>query len=490
MTSMDYDLIVIGGGGAGLSAAVTAAEAGCKVLVLESEDKLGGSTGHSEGVFTAADTPLQRALGYQDSVDDFYNYYMTLNQWKLPAGVVRAFCDNATPTMEWLISLGVEYPARMAKKPENATWPHASQEPGLYASGVEDPPRGHYPNGSGQAYIDALSQRAGVLGVEIAMKTRVQKLVVENGAVVGVEADGVGLRSHKVAVTCGGIGQDMELVRKWFPDVWASVPQGGAPITITAPGSRGDCIRLGEQAGADIVGVNRGLANTRPYFKRTPDMPPRVGTQPRSLIYVNRKGQRFVAETAPYAVMPGLVRDQGYVVWGIFDEKARRESDPASGGWAPQFVLDRVDRKDFWRGGTLAELALQCGLDAAGLERSVKQYNDAVASGKDPVFLRKMKGLSPISEGPFYAFEYRGYDVNLSGAGIKIDPEAHALNAIGDIIPGLFAAGESGAGVLGERYVGGGNSVANALTMGRIAGKTIARELGKSVPVAPQSAAA
>jgi len=479
----EYDLIVVGAGGAGLAAAVSAAEAGCSVMVLESEAKIGGSTGRSQGVFTAANTPLQRALGFTDSVEDFFQYYMTLNQWKLPAGVVRQFCENATPTMEWLISLGIEYPVRMARKPEGATWPHAADEPGLYASGVEHPPRGHYPNGSGQAYIDALDQRRSVLGVEVALNTRVQKLLVESGAVVGVEVDGVELRSHYVAVTCGGFGQDHDLVRKWMPDAWAAAPEGTAPITISAPGSRGDAIRLGEQAGAEITGVNRGLMNTRPYFKRRPEMPAYVGTQPTSLIYVNRRGHRFVAETAPYAVMPGLVRDQGHVVWGIFDERARRESDPGKGSWAPQFVLDRVKYGDFKQAASIAELANACGLDAAGLQSSVEQYNQAVKTGKDSLFLRKMTNLHQIKEGPFYAFEYRAYDVNLTGAGLKIDVDCHVVDSNGKIIHGLLAAGEAGAGVLGERYVGGGNSIANALTMGRLAGLTVGRELKKAVPL-------
>jgi len=479
----EYDLVVVGAGGAGLAAAVSAAEAGCSVMVLEAEAKIGGSTGHSQGVFTAADTPLQRALGFTDSVEDFFQYYMTLNQWKLPAGVVRKFCENATPTMEWLISLGIEYPVRMARKPEGATWPHAASEPGLYASGVEHPPRGHYPNGSGQAYIDVLDQRRSVLGVEVALNTRVQKLLIESGAVVGVEVEGVELRSHYVAVTCGGFGHDHDLVRKWMPDGWAAAPEGTAPITISAPGSRGDAIRLGEQAGAEITGINRGLMNTRPYFKRRPEMPAYVGTQPTSLIYVNRRGHRFVAETAPYAVMPGLVRDQGHVVWGIFDERARRESDPGEGSWAPQFVLDRVKYGDFKQAGSIAELAKACGLNAVGLQGSVEQYNEAVKTGKDSLFLRKMTHLHEIKEGPFYAFEYRAYDVNLTGAGLKIDTDCHVVDPNGKIIRGLLAAGEAGAGVLGERYVGGGNSVANALTMGRLAGLTVGRELKKALPL-------
>src|ERR1700739_2067269 len=94
---VDYDLIVIGAGGAGLSGAIWAAEAGCKVIILEAEDRIGGSTPLADGVFNAADTSIQHALGFTDSIDAYYDYYMTLNAWRQPAALIRKFCDEATP---------------------------------------------------------------------------------------------------------------------------------------------------------------------------------------------------------------------------------------------------------------------------------------------------------------------------------------------------------------------------------------------------------
>jgi len=483
----DYDLIVIGTGGAGLSAAVTAAEAGCSVLIAEAEEKIGGSTGLSQGVFTAAGTSVQKALGYEDTADSFFDYYMTLNHWKLPAAVVRSFCDNAAPTLEWLISLGVEYPIKMARKPKGAVWPSACEEPGLYASGVEYPPRGHMPVGNGFAYIQALDQRRGALGVELVLKTRVQKLLAENGRVTGIEVDGQPILSRAVAVTVGGFGHDRDLIRKWFPHAYEGIPEGAHPFTIAAPGSRGDGIRLGEQVGAWITGKNWGLLNTRPWIIRRPGMPPALGTQPTSLVYVNREGHRFTDETAPYAVMPTLIKSQGEVAWGIFDEATRTAPKPTGNtattwgsSWQADFILERVKMGDFQVGDTLEELAAKCGItNPRALKKTIANYNEDIPRGVDREFLRDLKDVKPISKPPFYAFQYRACDVNLTGAGMRIDAEAHVLDPDGNILPGLFAAGEAGAGVLGERYVGGGNSVANALTMGRVAGRTAARELGK-----------
>ncbi|MEE2048434.1 FAD-dependent oxidoreductase, partial [Nocardiopsis tropica] len=101
------DVVVVGGGGAGLAAAATAAEAGAGVLLFEAETELGGSTQLSAGLFTAAGTSVQRGAGVEDTAERFYQHYMDLNQWMLEPGLVRAFCENAGPTLEWLIGLGV-----------------------------------------------------------------------------------------------------------------------------------------------------------------------------------------------------------------------------------------------------------------------------------------------------------------------------------------------------------------------------------------------
>ena len=475
----DYDLIVVGAGGAGLSAAVTAAEAGCSVLLLESENKIGGSTGRSQGVFAAADTSVQRALGFKDSVDDLFNYLMTITHWSQPASVVRAYCENAAPTLEWLIALGLDIPVQHAHKPKNAVWPCASEGPGLYQEGVDYPPRGHYPVGSGQAYIDVLDQRRAVLGVELALGTRVQKLLMDGERVVGVEFGDQAVHSAAVAVTCGGFGHDRELIRKYFPAAYESIPEGEHPTTIAAPGSRGDGVRMALQAGASISGINCGLLNTRPSIRRTPEMPPFLGLQPTSLIYVNRDGHRFIDETAPYAVMPSAIRAQGHVVWGIFDEAARLASDPAKSGWPPEFILQCVERGDLKSADTIEALADLCKIPAAPLRAAIEQYNKDLPLGRDHIFLRRLEGLHPILKPPFYAFEYRANDIAHTAAGMTIDAEAHVLNPLGRIIPGLFAAGEMGAGVLGPVYPGGGYSVGNAITMGRVAAKTLARELGR-----------
>lgn len=209
-----------------------------------------------------------------------------------------------------------------------------------------------------------------------------------------------------------------------------------------------------------------------------------LGFQPSSLVYVNGKGSRFAAETAPYAVMPGLVKNQGRNSWGVFDEGARLRADPTKAGWSqgwdPQFVLDCVANGDMVAASSIEELAEACGMRPGALRTTIDKYNEDLAVGVDREFLRDMDGLSPIVQAPFYAFRYANVALGLTNTGPRIDPEAHVLDEDGKTIPGLFAAGENGAGVIGERYVGGGNSVANAITMGRVAGMTIGKEIKSS----------
>jgi succinate dehydrogenase/fumarate reductase flavoprotein subunit len=476
---VDYDVIVVGAGGAGLAGAVTAAQAGCSVLILEAESKIGGSTALSGGVFNAAGTSLQTALGLRDSIEDYYHDYMTLTQWRQPASLIRTFCEQATPTLEWLISLGVQIPARLSDKPKGVVWPAAPTGGGIYAAGLERVPRGHAPVGGGLHYIEVLDNHRAVLGAELVLNSRVEQLLIEDGRVVGVRVDGDAVRSHAVLLACGGIERDPEMLREWMPDSYDVLPPGATPDTYAPPGSRGDALRLGRQAGAEIIGVNCGLLSSGFYL---PSAKSRglIGNQPTSLIYVNGAGRRFADETASYAVMPGLMKQQGFHVWGIFDEAARLRADPtASGvkqGWDPQLVLDCVEAGDIKSAGSIEDLARALGMVPQALKTATEQYNEDLMAGVDRWFLRDLHGLHPIAQPPFYAFEYRA-SVIVTGAGPRIDAGAHVIDEGGRIVPGLFAAGECGAGVLSERYVGGGNGVANALTMGRVAAMSMVREI-------------
>ncbi|MFZ9050701.1 MAG: FAD-dependent oxidoreductase, partial [Steroidobacteraceae bacterium] len=152
---VDYEVIVIGGGGAGMAAAIESSRAGARTLLVESDRKLGGSTALSGGVFYAAGTSLQRACGIDDTPEAQFRYYMNVNQHKLEAGVVYRLCQHSAPTFEWLVSLGVEFDAA-----------------DLYVSGVDGIRRGHRARGHGAAIGSALEAAVSSAGVDVALNTR------------------------------------------------------------------------------------------------------------------------------------------------------------------------------------------------------------------------------------------------------------------------------------------------------------------------------
>ncbi|NLU84581.1 FAD-dependent oxidoreductase [Rhodococcus sp. HNM0569] len=464
MSEEIWDVVVIGGGGAGLAAAVAAAENGASVLLFESEGELGGSTQLSAGLFTAAGTSVQRGLGIEDSAEKFFQHYMDLNHWRLEPGLVRTFCEQAGPTLEWLIGLGVEIPATVSGN---------AHQPGLCQAGVEDVWRGHVPKDQGYGLVQVLDRARRTLGVEVVLRTRVESLVVHEGAVTGVVADGIEVGSRAVVVASGGFAQNAELVARHYPDALAG---GDSLFVVAAPGSRGDHLAFGEQVDASLAGDGWGLMLPTVYFQRYHHW--QSGFPPKSRIHVNGHGRRFMDEDASYAVSTGIIAAQPGGAWMVFDEQARTSLPEGYVDWNAARVADEADAGRTLRAQTLRELAGLMGVPADAFEANVARWNAQLPNGIDDDYLRHRtlanKGSTaapgPIAHGPFYAARLLPAELVCTHAGLEIDHDARVLDATGRAVPGLFAAGEAGAGILGLRYVGGGNAVANALTMGRIAG--------------------
>ncbi len=466
----DYDVIVIGSGGAGMSAAISAHEAGASVLVVEADSHMGGSTSLSGGVVYAAGTSVQRTLGIlDDSADAMFEYYMTLNQWRVEPALVRILCDQSGPAVEWLIDLGVEF--------------HPS---GLYASGVESVPRGHSAAGMGAGIASALEQALGTRGIEVVLNTRVDSLLTdESGAINGLRASGQEVRSGAVVIATGGFGQNPAMLHRYYPDATA---HGDWTWSISARHCKGDGLKLAERAGAAIVGHNRGLLLTTPGFSKELEV-----YVPGWIVYVNREGRRFVNEMAAYAVMSGVVREQtGGTCFAIFDEETRAQAEPDSiyadafaGGalplnWVHSVLAEQAEKGKVLKADSLTELAERAGIQPDALHTTVERYNHDCAQGRDTAFFKKGSVMRPIRKPPFYAAEIRPAIICLTSTGVRVDTQARALDEADRVIPGLHAAGETTGGVLGERYVGGGNSIVNAIVFGRIAGATAAAHAAKN----------
>jgi len=469
----DYDVVIIGAGGAGLSAAIAAAEAGARTLVFESEREVGGSMSQSAGMFTAAGTSVQKSLGVRDDPDKFFQHYMDLNQWRLRPGLVRAFCKAATPTFEWLLGLGLRVPARRSA---NA---HMS---GLARAGVEDIWRGHVPEGEGTGLVAVLDAARRHRGAEVIFSSRVQGLLARDGAVHGVRVDDTDVTAGSVIVTSGGMAQNRALVERFYPDVLEAGPD---LFAISGAGSRGDHVAFAAQAGADMVGEGWGMLLLTAYFQRHHHW--QAGFPPPARVIVDAGGRRFMDEDASYAVGAGIAADQRHPLWMIFDETARAALPPGFISWTPDAVAAEARSGRTLARDTLSELAAAIGVPAATLKATIGRWNAQLpVTGVDPDFERhltlKAKGTDPrlprIDAPPYYAVRIVPGELVVTHYGMRIDENAAVLDLAGAPVSGLFAAGEAGGGVLGPRYVGGGNAISNAITMGRIAGQQAAKHAG------------
>ena len=452
MTEQDYDVIIVGSGGAGLAAAIMAHEAGARVLVLEADDKVGGSSRLSGGHFYAAGTSIQKESGIADDTPDaMFDYFMTLNQWKVEPGVVRKYCDYATPTFEWLRSLGVVY------RPER-----------VYISGIDAVRRGHPPEGEGLAVVMALDAERQRRGIDVALRTKAERVVTGSGGrVTGVVAGGDEVSAAAVIVASGGFGHNPEFIAKYWPD---AAMGGDWTWCISGPMSMGDGITLGEAAGGTVGGENRGLILVTPGFARDLEV-----SVPPWAILVSREGRRFTSETAPYTVLAGLFKRNGGMAYAVFDEASRE-----SAAFGPSFNADtlaaKADAGRIVRADSLQDLAAQAKVNAVPFLGTIERYNADCASGRDSAYLKDARHLRPIVRAPFYAVEVRPAIIAWTGTGLRIDADAHVIGRDERPVPGLYAAGETVGTFHGDVYIGGGGSYGPAVTFGRVAGTNAAKE--------------
>jgi fumarate reductase flavoprotein subunit len=440
----DFDVIVVGGGGAGLAAAIEAKRAGASVLICEAADRLGGSTALSGGLVLAADTKFQKAQGITDSADDFYDYIMIMNRWEIEAAVARRYADESGATIDWLVDLGIEF------------------EPTLYPVALSPVPRGHSPKESGFGIVKAMSSAINKLRVETALNVRIEQLLTDaSGGVVGVKTDGVEVGAKSVVVTCGGLGSaDPELLKRYWPDA----TQFGSDwhFYIGADTVRGDAIGLGEDVGAEIAGINCGIMiNSSSYF-RDPE-----GIFPGWPVFVNTKGRRFINELADYSIMgENMNRQPGKVIFVIMDHDAfsRDLKDPRY-----------VHRGEVFQADTIEELGEKVGINGAVLAATIAEYNGDVAKGRDSHFLKDPKTMVAIKTPPFYAAPRRAAQVSASSVGLHINAETQVYSTRGGYVRGLYAAGEACSGPW-NHYVGSGSSIGASVTFGRVAGKNAAAQ--------------
>jgi succinate dehydrogenase/fumarate reductase flavoprotein subunit len=456
------DLVIVGSGAAGISAALEARRHGLDVIVLERYTVPGGSSSLSGGVcYLGGGTPLQRALGFDDSEEEMLKYLLAACG---PYGLrhkIETYCAGSLEHFDWLVAQGVQYAQRYSDEKELS---HAAAS--LYYCGSErvhpyntiarPAPRGHVPAAEnqtgGRALMQTLLAAAGRAGVVVRTGVVAERLVLESdGRVAGLRAqhDGaaISLRARRgVVLAAGGFIHNPEMLARHAPELATCRPHWGRA------GDLGDGIRMGIAAGAGSLHMNQGFAVLPLY-------PPEHVLKG---IVVNSQGQRFINEDVYYGTLGHeVVYRQGGRAWLVVDASCDYTQ--------PDFRLVVAAT-----GTSVAELEQRLGIPSAMLERSVEYYNRYAASGLDPLFSKGPKYLGTLTQPPFKA-----YDLSIREAfitvhtlgGLETDVDGRVIGAWGEPIPGLYAAGRTTAGLPTAPYTSSGTSIGDGTFFGRRAAR-------------------
>lgn len=494
ITKGSADLIIVGAGGAGLSAAVTAKDLGVKnVLVLEKMPVIGGNTLRCASAFNAADPDRQKALLMTETLKEAvvkaisekpvseehaklmadvkakYEAYLKSGsktlfdcpEWHalqtynggdkvghIP--LIRQYSNNVLDTLHWMQSKGSPVMDRVSQG-AGALWQRTHQ--------LDAP--------AGLGLIDPLYQSAVKQGVNFKLGMRVQDLILnDKGRVIGVTAtDKVGNKyeftsKDGVILATGGYSQNKEMRQKSAPHLTPEM------VSTNQPGATGDGIVIATRHGADTTGMN--------YVQVYPLATPGTGAlQGRArkmsglddVIDVNKNGERFVKEDARRDEFVAAIKKQpGGVVYDINDSSIVKPLNSFNEDVETLVSIGRIYKAD-----SLADLAKQLGMPADKLEATVAEFNQMVEAKNDPKFGRKLFDR-PIVKPPFYATP-RAPSIHHTMGGLQISTNAQVLDKKGKPIPGLYAAGEVTGGIHGSNRLGG-NATADVLTFGRIAAKS------------------
>ncbi len=447
----ECDIVIIGSGGAGLTAATEAASKGAIVIVLEKMGIVGGNTNSSTGGINAAYTPEQKALGITDSTDVFYEDTMKGGHNLNDPALVRTLVDNSAATVAWLQSdlVGADL-----------------SDVGMFGGATNK--RIHRPQGGAAigAHLVPLLQKAALKqGAEIRLNSRVTDILSENGVATGVrvstKAGDYTVRAKAVIVATGGFGANPEMITRYVP----SLKDFG---TTNHAGATGDAFAMVEKFNAALTQMEQ--IQTHPTVVCGTGVMITEAVRGNGAILVNRDGKRFVNEMETRDVVSGAILSQtGKTAFLVFDQSVRA-SLKAIEGYAKQGFLTEAE--------SIKELAEKLSMPKEELEKTIAAYNAAAKSGSDREFGRNKASMERIlSTAPFYAIECEPA-VHHTMGGLKINTKAEVQNTSEKSIPALYAAGEVTGGVHGANRLGG-NAVADICIFGKIAADSALSYIGK-----------
>lgn len=448
----EADVIIVGAGGAGLTAAYTALEKGASVIVLEKSGVVGGNSLCSQQGINAADSSVQEALGMEFATPEL------LKEAQMSYGgreeLVDAYVAASGETVDWFAEdLGVEFEGKTGDKvnPEDPLASVLTDHPG---GGDVFMVKANADGYTSATLINALNNALKNAGVTVYVNTEATALITDSDSrVTGVKAtaaDGseIEFSGKAVLLATGGFGQNHEMVAEVRPDLENAITDEIAPTT-------GDGIRMARELGAKTVDLE--YMQTFPHVPYGDTwLPPMAmpGGFMTTAVFVNQDAQRYTSEG--FEVSDDTLKQESAYV--IFGEADLNDS------------LKLLEARGFVKSGdTAAELAEALGLDAAALEATIDQWNTDCTAGKDSLFDNHQ--LKPI-EGKLYGYRF-GVGAHYMMGGLLINGNTQVLNEKEEPIPGLYAAGEVTGGFHGEVRIDG-SGTGDAFTFGHLAGEKMA----------------
>ena len=487
-STVDADVVVVGAGGAGMTAAITAAAEGKTVVILESNFMVGGNSVRATGGMTAGKTVYQDENEFGESAvgektvkgaGEKYAYNKTITalaktvseQWAAyqanPTGyfdsvelmeldtmiggkgindpeLVETLCANSADAIDWLDEHGI-------------TLHNVSSFGGASVKRIHRPVNAEGKTVSVGSYmIPLLQENCEKAGVKMMLDTTATEILTDaNGAAVGVKATGasgetVTVNAKAVVLATGGFGANLDMVVKYKPALKGF-------MTTNAPGIQGQGIEMAEAIGAATVDMDQ--IQIHPTVEANTAALITEGLRGDGAILINEEGQRFIDEVGTRDVVSAAeIAQTGSYSWLVVDQAMVDASSVIQGYIKKGYTVT---------GATYEELGKAMGVDAAAFAETMEKWNGCVEAKNDPDFGRT-SFANPLNTAPYYAVKVTA-GVHHTMGGLKINANTEVLNEKGEVIPGLFAAGEVTGGVHGANRLGG-NAVADFTVFGRIAG--------------------
>lgn len=448
--TLDVDIVIIGAGGAGMAAGITAAQEGKSVIIVEKAPMVGGNTSRATGGMNAAGSHYQEEAGIEDSVELFVEDTIKGGHGLNNPDLVQVMAENSADAIVWLDSIGAEL-SNVGK------------------AGGASVNRAHRPvdeNGKilsvGTYLVTKLEEACIDNGVEILLETQATEIVMEDGVAVGIIANSptvnYTINAGAVIVASGGFGGNLEMVAELKPELEGYV-------STNAPTLTGDGIKMAEAVGAATVDMEQ--IQIHPTVVQANGALITESLRGDGAILLNAEGKRFIDETQTRDVVSAnVIAQTDSYAWLIVNQAMFDDST---------VVQKYVDQEYLIAAEDVAALAELIGADEAVIQESLDAWNTAIETQNDAECGRE--GLDTIaynvSEGSYYAVKIAP-GIHHTMGGIMINTNAEVIDTEGNVIPGLYAAGEVTGGVHGGNRLGA-NAVTDIIVYGRIAAQQAAQ---------------